>query len=54
MHLQYLTPNAGQLIMDRVSQPGTPFGPWTGLGITAAWAAVLLAAALVSIRKRDV
>jgi ABC-2 type transport system permease protein len=32
---------------------GLPYGPWAGLGYFAAWAAVLLVAALVVVEKRD-
>jgi ABC-2 type transport system permease protein len=32
---------------------GAPIGPWAGLGITAAWAAVALLVALWLIRRRD-
>jgi ABC-2 type transport system permease protein len=45
---------AGQLIMDRTEQAGTPYGPWTGLGITALWTIGLMALALWTVKKRDV
>jgi ABC-2 type transport system permease protein len=32
---------------------GAPISPWTGLGVTAAWAAAALLAALWLIRRRD-
>lgn len=54
-HLAEAMPErAGQLIMDRTASAGTPYGPWTGLGIIALWTVVLLAAAFWSIKKRDV
>jgi hypothetical protein len=54
-HLAYALPaRAGQLIMDRTEQAGTPYGQWTGLGIVALWTVGLMALALRSIKKRDV
>jgi ABC-type transport system involved in multi-copper enzyme maturation permease subunit len=45
---------ASQMIMARTVDPGTPYGPWGGLAISAAWALGMLALALVSIKRRDV
>ncbi len=54
-HLSYALPSrAGQLIMDRTEDAGTPYSQWTGLGITALWAVGLMLLALWSIKKRDV
>jgi ABC-2 type transport system permease protein len=54
-HLSYAMPSrAGQLIMDRTLDPGTPYNQWGGLAIIAAWAVGLTALALVSIKRRDV
>jgi ABC-type transport system involved in multi-copper enzyme maturation permease subunit len=54
-HLTYAMPQrAGQLIMDRTEEAGTPYGQWTGLGIVAIWTVALLGLALWSIKKRDV
>jgi ABC-type transport system involved in multi-copper enzyme maturation permease subunit len=54
-HLAYALPaRAGQLIMDRTEQAGTPYSQWAGLGITALWTVGLLALALWSVKKRDV
>lgn len=54
-HLQNALPSpAGQLIMDRTVNAGTPYGQWTGLGIMIAWTVGLLALAFWSIKKRDV
>jgi ABC-type transport system involved in multi-copper enzyme maturation permease subunit len=53
-HLSDATPEAaGQLFLQR-TYDSTQFGPWTGLAIITAWTAVLLGAAFVSIRRRDV
>ena len=54
-HLAYAMPSrAGQLIMDRTEDAGTPYTQWTGLGIVAVWTVVLMALAFWSIKKRDV
>jgi ABC-type transport system involved in multi-copper enzyme maturation permease subunit len=54
-HLSDAMPaRAGQLIMDRTEDVGTPYSQWTGLGIVALWTVVLLALAVWSIKKRDV
>lgn len=42
---------AGQFVS--TADQGLPYGPWGGLGYFAAWAAVLLVAALVIVEKRD-
>ena len=53
--LQYAMPSrAGQLIMDRTEDVGTPYGQWTGLGIVIAWTVGLMVPAFWSIKKRDV
>jgi ABC-2 type transport system permease protein len=54
-HIMYAMPQpAGQLIMERTRNVGTPYTQWTGFGIVAVWTLVLLAAAFWSIKKRDV
>lgn len=45
---------AGQLIMERTEDAGTPYSQWTGLGIIALWTVVLLALAIWSIKRRDI
>jgi ABC-2 type transport system permease protein len=54
-HLSYAMPErAGQMIMDRTLDPGTPYGQWGGFAIIVAWTVGLMALAFVSIRRRDV
>lgn len=54
-HLSEAMPErAGQLIMDRTLDPGTPYGQWGGLAIIAAWTVGLMALAFISIKRRDV
>jgi ABC-type transport system involved in multi-copper enzyme maturation permease subunit len=54
-HLAYALPSrAGQLIMDRTEQAGTPYNQWTGLGIITLWTVGLMALALWAIKRRDV
>jgi hypothetical protein len=49
----YLPSNAGQAIM-QFGSPSNTLGPWTGLGLFAAYTAATLAAAAVLLRRRDV
>ena len=50
---KFLPLNAGaQLVQLRHPDPHL-FGPWTGLGITAGWAALALAGGLVMLQRRD-
>jgi ABC-type transport system involved in multi-copper enzyme maturation permease subunit len=54
-HLSQAMPeSAGQLIMDRTLDPGTPYGQWGGLAIIVAWTVGLMALAFISIKRRDV
>lgn len=48
---QYLPDRAGQLILHQ--NPGGGLGPWTGLAVTAAWAAAALLAGWWAVRSRD-
>lgn len=45
---------AAQMVMDRTTDPGTPYGPWGGLAIVAIWTVVLMTLAVVTLKKRDV
>jgi ABC-2 type transport system permease protein len=47
--IQKSTPLAGL----GAHEPGAPIGAWAGVGVTAAWAAAALLAALWVIRRRD-
>jgi ABC-2 type transport system permease protein len=47
--IQEATPLAGL----GAHEPGAPIGAWTGVGVTAAWVAAALLAALWLIRRRD-
>ncbi len=52
--LQWISPAAGlsiQITRERWDNP--PFGPWVGLGITAAWAAAALIVGIWTLRRRD-
>jgi ABC-2 type transport system permease protein len=49
----YLPSNAGAMIIFPRPSPGS-LGPWTGLGVLAAWAAVAIALAAVMLVRRDV
>jgi ABC-2 type transport system permease protein len=56
--LQYLPEEAGLVIMHIAGQPGDPrfgraYGPWTGVGILALWAAAALIAGYLLLRRRD-
>jgi ABC-2 type transport system permease protein len=54
-HLSEAMPSrAGQMIMDRTLDHGTPYGQWGGFAITVAWTVGLMALAFVSIKRRDV
>jgi ABC-2 type transport system permease protein len=54
-HLSDAMPySSGQFIMQRTLDSRVSYGPWTGLGITAAWTFVLLTAAFVAVKRRDV
>jgi ABC-2 type transport system permease protein len=51
---QWISPAAGlsiQITRERWDNP--PFGPWVGLGITAAWAAASLIVGIWTLRRRD-
>lgn len=48
---QYFPDRAGQLVLH--GQHEGSLGPWTGLSVTAGWAAVALAAGWWAMRKRD-
>jgi ABC-2 type transport system permease protein len=49
----YLPSNAGQAIMQSGS-PAHTLAPWTGLGLFAAYTAILIAVAAIQLRRRDV
>ncbi len=54
-HLSYAMPErAGQMIMDRTLDTGTPYGQWGGFAIIVAWTVGLMALAFISIKRRDV
>ncbi|MFI8228230.1 ABC transporter permease [Streptomyces sp. NPDC085900] len=46
-----LPDRAGQVVLHRTWDG--PFGPWTGLAVTALWTAAALAAGAWSVRRRD-
>ncbi|MFF9512346.1 ABC transporter permease [Streptomyces sp. NPDC014724] len=48
---QYLPDRAGQLVLHQNAMGG--LGPWSGLAVTAAWAAAALLAGWWAIRRRD-
>ncbi|MEU0357986.1 ABC transporter permease [Streptomyces cyaneofuscatus] len=48
---QYLPDRAGQLVIHQ--NPEGSLGPWSGLAVTAAWAAVALLAGWWAVRRRD-
>jgi ABC-2 type transport system permease protein len=47
--IEKASPMAGLAAQER----GAPIGPWAGIGVTAAWAAAALLAALWLVRRRD-
>ncbi len=54
---QYLPDQVGMVIM-RLTFPGDPqfgrdYGAWTGIGILVLWTAAALAAAWLSVRRKD-
>lgn len=49
----YLPSNAGQAIM-QLGRTSHTLGPWTGLGLFAAYTVGLFAAAAILLRRRDV
>jgi ABC-2 type transport system permease protein len=52
--IQKTTPGAGLAVQQTVARDDAiPIDPWTGLGVTFAWAAGALVVALVVIRRRD-
>ncbi|HEX2316586.1 MAG TPA: ABC transporter permease subunit [Thermomonospora sp.] len=56
--MQYLPDQAGMVIMHVAGPQDDPrwardYGPWTGLGVVALWAAAALLAGLVALRRRD-
>jgi ABC-2 type transport system permease protein len=52
--VQKVTPGAGFAVQQTVARDDAiPIGAWTGLGVTAAWAAGALLVALLLIRRRD-
>jgi ABC-type transport system involved in multi-copper enzyme maturation permease subunit len=50
----YLPSNAGAAIMQTGTPDHTTLAPWTGLGLFAAYAAIVLAIAAIQLRRRDV
>jgi len=53
-HLQQISPmTAGLAIQATTNLRGRPIGPWTGLGVLAAWAAAALLAGGLLFRLRD-
>lgn len=49
----YLPSNAGQAIMQS-GNPAHTLAPWTGLGVFAAYTAILIGFAAIQLRRRDV
>jgi ABC-type transport system involved in multi-copper enzyme maturation permease subunit len=49
----YLPSNAGTAIM-QTGSPAHTLAPWTGLGVFAAYTAIVIAAAAIQLRRRDV
>jgi ABC-type transport system involved in multi-copper enzyme maturation permease subunit len=49
----YLPANAGRAIM-QTGNPAHTLAPWTGLGVLAAYTAIVLAIAAIQLRRRDV
>jgi ABC-2 type transport system permease protein len=53
-HLQQASPmDAGLAIQNTTNLHGLPIGPWAGLGVLAAWAAVAILAGTLTLRLRD-
>jgi ABC-2 type transport system permease protein len=53
-HLEQVSPmTAGLAIQDTTNLAGAPIGPWAGLGVLAAWAAVGLLAGTLALAWRD-
>jgi ABC-2 type transport system permease protein len=54
--VQAVAPMSAGLAVQRTVErsDSVPVGPWTGLGVTGAWAAAMLVAAAWVVRKRDV
>jgi ABC-2 type transport system permease protein len=52
---QYLPDQAGSRIMQVVAplDDDTPYGPWGGLAIMAAWVVAVLAGGYLLLKKRD-
>ena len=49
----YLPSTAGQAVM-QIDHPAHTLAPWTGLGLFAAYTAVLIGAAAILLKRRDV
>jgi hypothetical protein len=49
----YLPSNAGRAIM-QTGNPAHTLAPWTGLGLFAAYTAIVIAVAAIQLRRRDV
>lgn len=47
----FLPDKAGQVVLHETSEGA--LGPWSGLAVTALWAAAALAAGVWSVRRRD-
>ncbi|MCW2497317.1 ABC transporter permease [Jatrophihabitans sp.] len=50
---KYLPLTAGMRVVATVNPDSNTLGPWAGIGVTALYAAVALAAGLVALRRRD-
>lgn len=50
---KYLPLNAGTQIIATTPTDPAQFGPWSGLGVVAAWAATAIIAGYVILRRRD-
>jgi ABC-2 type transport system permease protein len=51
--LAHALEKAAPMIGLAAQERGAPIGPWAGIGVTAAWAAVALVVAPWLIRRRD-
>ena len=49
--IDYLPDAAGRLLVQQ--SPDGPIGPWTALGVTAAWTVAALVAGWLALRRRD-